>query len=93
MPLALLLAIAAGQDMPGAIDLPSLARSQVQAGAMQGHADRDGARMVTAPDGVALSATSRAYCESYPALRRRHGARDARVVRLAAACRRAGYPY
>ncbi|WP_235532734.1 hypothetical protein [Sphingomonas sp. Leaf412] len=85
---------AAAQDGGGAIDLGQLARTQTQASMMQGHAERDGARQaVRGPNGVALGSRARAYCEDYPNVRNRLGARDPRAMRLAAACRQAGYRY
>lgn len=91
--LALVAAPVAAQDMPGAVDLGALSRDQVQRGTMDGHADRDTARRAPRQRGAELSASARAYCDAFPAYKRRFGANDPRVIRLATACRRAGYAY
>ncbi len=91
VPLALAAAApAVAQDMPGAVDLGAQARVQVQSSTAEGYAERGGARRA---DEAPLSARSRGYCDAFPAYRSRYGAGDPRVVKLAAACRRAGYRY
>ncbi|WP_255266787.1 MULTISPECIES: hypothetical protein [Sphingomonas] len=40
-----------------------------------------------------LSARAKSYCDSYSARLRQYGAKDGRVMKLAAACRQAGYRY
>ncbi|UVO50019.1 hypothetical protein M0208_05605 [Sphingomonas sp. SUN019] len=85
---------ALAQDMPGAVDLGALSRTQVQSSMADGYAERGGARStVRAPNGLQISAKSRAYCESVPGLSARYGPNSPRVTRLAAACRQAGYRY
>lgn len=94
--LILAAAPAAAQDMPGAVDLGALSRSQVQSSTADGYAERGGARssgMARSPNGTLLNARSRAFCESVPSRRRQFGASDPRVIKLTAACRRAGYRY
>ena len=95
IPLALIVPVPAiAQDMGGAVDLGALSRTQVQSATARGYAERGGAASMTrGPNGVVISARARAYCEDYPNVRSRLGKGDARVVRLAAACRQAGYRY
>jgi hypothetical protein len=84
----------AAQDMPGAVDLGALSRSQVQSSTADGYAERGGAKStVRAPNGLQISAKARAYCESVPSLSARYGPDSPRVTRLVAACRQAGYRY
>lgn len=93
--LALLVATpAAAQDMPGAVDLGALGRTQVQSATARGYAERGADQeMVRSPNGTPLSRKSRAYCESVPDLRARYGAASPRVTRLEGLCRQAGYRY
>ncbi|WP_200932342.1 hypothetical protein [Sphingomonas sp. Leaf412] len=85
---------AIAQDMGGAVDLGALSRTQVQSATARGYAERGGAASTTrGPNGVVISAHARACCEDYPNVRSRLGKGDARVVRLVAACRQAGYRY
>ncbi len=97
IPIAFLVAApVAAQDMPGAVDLGAMSRTQVQSSMADGYAERGGARSSRAtrsPNGEVISARSRAYCESFPSYRSQYGASDPRVTKLAAACRKAGYPY
>jgi hypothetical protein len=84
---------AIAQDMPGVVDLGAMARGQVQRGTMDGHAERDAGQKASQSGGNALTPRSRAYCDAFPSYRQQFGAADPRVTKLAAACRRAGYPY
>lgn len=96
LPILLLAASpAAAQDMPGAVDLGAMSRTQVQSSMADGYAERGGSGGPTmpSPNGTPLNARSRAYCEAVPAYRSRFGAKSARVMKLVAACRRAGYQY
>lgn len=98
LPLAMLAvaAPATAQDMPGAVDLGALSRTQVQSSMAEGYAERGGSRsrhVTRSPNGEPLSARSRSYCEAFPSYRSQYGASDPRVTKLASACRRAGYSY
>ncbi|EGI54000.1 hypothetical protein SUS17_3159 [Sphingomonas sp. S17] len=84
---------AGAQDMPGAVDLGAQARTQVQSATARGYAERGGAATARGPNGVPLSARAKSYCDSYSARLRQYGAKDGRVMKLAAACRQAGYRY
>lgn len=79
---------AAAQDMPGAVDLGALSRSQVQAGAMRGHAERDGARY--GPTRARGDRTAQT-CANAATMRRPAGEKGRKVDRLRALCRQAGY--
>jgi len=80
---ALLSAPASAQDMPGALNLPDLARTQTQSSAMHSHAERD-------RRGPRASRTAQT-CANVPRVRARLGANDPRVQRLAYLCKKAGY--
>ncbi|WP_156457843.1 hypothetical protein [Sphingomonas sp. Leaf412] len=80
------------QDMPGAMSVTDMGRTMVLTGQNQGYIDRARGKSPSESREV-LSPRSRAYCEAFPSYRSRYGAKDARVTRLAAACRRAGYRY
>lgn len=85
---------ATAQDMPGAVDLGALSRTQVQSSMADGYAERDGTRPTArAPNGLQISAKARAYCDSVPGLIARYGPDSPRVTRLVVACRQAGYRY
>jgi hypothetical protein len=85
---------AVAQDMPGAVDLGALSRSQVQSATARGYAERDAdTATVRAPNGMQISAKAKGYCDSVPGLIARYGTDSPRVTRLISACRQAGYRY
>ena len=76
------------QDMAGALNIPDLARSQVQSATTRAYAEREGwrdGRVGTSPSRTAQT------CASVPHVRARPGIADPRFQELARLCRKAGY--
>jgi len=82
---------AGAQDMPGAVDLGAQARTQVQSATARGYAERGGAATARAALRERGDVVAAILAHSYSARLRQYGAKDGRVMKLAAACRQAGY--
>jgi hypothetical protein len=83
---------AGAQDIPTALDVTAVGRTMVLTGQNQGYIDRARGKSTSGSEEV-ISPRARAYCEDYPNVRNRLGAKDPRVLRLRNACRQAGYRY
>lgn len=86
----LIAAPVAAQDMPGAVDLGALSRTQVQSSMADGYAERGGARS-SSRNG--LSPSAQRHCDNAPTYRAKYGAGHPKVKELMALCRQAGYRY
>lgn len=81
---------ASAQDMPGAVDLPTLAHGQVVSAAVRAQG-RSVARRGHRGSRMTEEQRAAANCVTIPSLRKRYAAQNPDIQRLAQMCGQAGY--